>query len=415
MGDIFSYKIIILKLGQFDIFFLFGMDGRLEGIINSIVSQGEFPPREMLEVASRPNANVTILFTDPMSKAPAIGRQLKEGDYPLMLAATYGNDSNGALVGGYFIARIVEAFKALTPELKEAFGEEVAQDVMGLPERANMSDEYFKAENKAQLVHGIKAVSQRTTHEENRDLEMLRVFASLKAADIMGSFLEGDFHWLVNWYVARLSALYANYSISAGSLKRTIDMLPVLAGRKFMGINADNINVIMPLDYPYLFVGDDLLASNNEKVSIKIHPESLLPLDYETGIMAFLMQNGIAPEGITSTDALLEFHNKKAKQVYQSIDEAVAKGAFSFVLSSPPFLGQYATGYDLGVLRTQVASNFSVDDIIALTEQAKGAKDAVNIAENIRDLAAKRGYAFPSNKQEAATIIETAKNPGYAS
>ena len=43
------------------------MDPRLEDILNGIVLQGMQPPSEMLDIVSRPNVNVTVLFTDTLS------------------------------------------------------------------------------------------------------------------------------------------------------------------------------------------------------------------------------------------------------------------------------------------------------------------------------------------------------------
>lgn len=389
-----------------------GMSKSLEEIIGKIVLQGRVPPREMLEVASRPNIGLTVLFTDTNSKNPKIEQQLKEGNYRLMLVETYGY-AGEELEEEYFNARLVEAFKALSPELKETLGEEFAQYALKVPEREGSSDEYFKARVKALFVQGIKPVYQRATHEESRELEMLRVFARFVGSGIINQFLEGDFNGFSNSYAARLSALYANYSISVESLKRTIDQLPDLASRRFMGLPADNLSVILPLNPGYFFAKDDLLSSGNDKVGLSLHPDSLQPLDYEVQIMAFLRQNGVIPAGITSRDALFEFHNKKAKPVYQTITEHIVRGAFSCVLISPSLLGEFAYRYDLGVLSSGVASQFSVEDIIALTEQAKNARGREALIQKIGDLAAKRGYLYPHTKEEAYAIIRDIKQTAY--
>ncbi len=389
-----------------------GMSKGLEGILGRIVLQSELPPREMLEVASQPNIDVAVLFTDTMSRNLGIEQQLKEGNYHLMLVYTYGH-AGEELKEEYFNARLVEAFRALRPELKETLGEEFAKYAAQVPERFGSSDEYFKAWVKALLVHGIKPVYQRATHEESKQLEMLRVFARLTGKTIMDGFLEGDFNAFLNYYAVRLSALYANYSISTGSFKRTIEQLPELAGRRFMGLPADNLRVILPLEDAYLFAKDDLLSSANGKVSFTLHPDLLLPLYYQVQIMAFLRQNGVIPAGITSRDALFEFHNKKVTPVYRTITEHIARGAFSFILISPSLLGEFAHGYDLEVLSSGVASQFSVGDIAALTEQAKTARSTEAFIQKIGDLAAKRGYSYPHTKEEASAIIHDIKQAAY--
>ncbi|MCH8004250.1 MAG: hypothetical protein IH934_06510 [Nanoarchaeota archaeon] len=382
------------------------MDIRLENIIRRIVAQGMQPPREMLDVVSRPNTNVTVLFTDTLSKNPDIVIEpLRQGDFSLRLMDTYGYGEEESVQEEYFHARLVNAFMSLPTELKEVLGEEWAEHTAQMPERVGSIDEYFKALVKAQVVYGIKTIYQRTTHEENRALETLRVLGKFAENGILYDFLEGNFTEFYNGYAQSLSALFANYSISVRSLKRTIDELPELAGRRFMGPHEEDTNILLPVHYDNLFAKDDLLKSGNDKVRLEYDPNSLLSLTHRIVFMSLLRENGVDPEGVTNRDTFYEFHDRKAKPIYQTVPEGIINGAFAVVLRSMSALGEFAEGYDLDVMCSSVATQFNVDDIARLTESAKTG----NAFENIGNLAARNGYTYPHNKEEASAFVSEIK------
>jgi len=387
------------------------MDSTLVTIMGTVEMRRANPDPASFEVVNKPKIDVDLLFMDAFSPTPNLTQILGAGDYGFLLEENYGiGDPENE---EFFFASMIEEFKKLGLEAKARLAEEWVEVVMSAPGMPGNRGEYLRALYKGMVIHGAQPIIERPTFEESIALRFLEEYGRQREELIIDHFVEGRFDEFVKTYSDRLTALYVNYSISVRALQRTIDQLPELAGRRFIGLEG-SASVILPLKYDYMFARDDLLQSGNEDVSIKMHSDTLQIRPYEMIIMESLRENGIIPGEIKDREGFYDFHNQRVKHYYQSNVASVVQSAFAHILNIVGVLGHFAEQYDRNLLRTRVALQFSTEEIAYISQQCGTIEPDENLTGrlvgHISNVAAAKGYLFPRTQEAADKIISDIKS-----
>ncbi|MEK6948760.1 MAG: hypothetical protein AABX34_00965, partial [Nanoarchaeota archaeon] len=328
-------------------------------------------------------------------------QQLKSGKYSLVLEQTFGGDEETMVSEEYFKAGLANSIKKLGSTTRQEAGEWVANFAAQIPEGSKWRAAYVKATIRTMMTHGILNVAERHTAEENRGLSFLEAYLSMTAKEVGEYLSKGDLKNAIYTYLNTVTAQFASLSIGAEGLRRTIVRLPELAGRRFMELHQETINAILPLNYHYFFLREDLVNTNYGNVSVSIHPDSLQPLTLGQMLLAMLKENGVSPLEATTKEKLELFRNR-LEPVYHSNAELITKSLFNSVLTGSDHFKAIAGGNaELDTICSIVASQFDREEIAYLVRNHA----TKHLLVGAQELAHTKGYAFPKTAEDAQRLL----------